>query len=317
MKATAFAPVNVAPIKYWGKIDETLRLPANSSLSVNLTKMGTTTTVEWKKELKKDVVSGTSPERVIEHLNRIRSLAKINLRARVATKNNFPESAGLSSSASGFAALTLAATAAAELKLSEKDLSRLARLGSGSACRSIPDGWVEWIKGKNDFTSYARTIFPVNHWDLRILVVLLSQQEKKVSSTDGQAVAATSAFFKERIKGIDQKIINIKQAIKEKNFRAMGEIMEEECLNMHSVMLTSKPSLIYWLPETVRVMQAVREWREAGLESYFTINTGQNVFVFCRPQDEVELTQKLSHLRGVIEVKRERIGLGARIVSCA
>ena len=310
MKATAFAPVNVALIKYWGKQDEKLRLPVNSSLSVNLTKMGTVTTVEWVRGLKQD----EADERMIIHLDKIRRLVKINLKVRVTTQNNFPVSAGLSSSASGFAALTLAATAAAGLKLSEKDLSRLARLGSGSACRSIPAGWVEWRKG-NDQTSYAQTIFPANHWDLRILVVILSQKEKKVSSTDGQMSAATSPFFVKRIKGIDKKIINIKQAIKEKNFRKMGEITEEDCLNMHSVMLTQKSSLIYWLPETVRVMRAVRNWRTKGLESYFTINTGQNVFVFCEPENEDKLVDKLLQLRGVIEVKKEKIGNGARLLA--
>ncbi|MCG2691595.1 diphosphomevalonate decarboxylase [Microgenomates group bacterium] len=191
MKATAFAPVNVALIKYWGKRDEKLRLPVNSSLSVNLTKMGTVTTVEWIKGLKQD----GADERMIRHLDRIRGLAQINLSAKVVTENNFPAGAGLSSSASGLAALTLAGTAAAGLKLNEKELSRLARLGSGSACRSIPDGWVEWVRG-NDQTSYAKTIFPADYWDLRVLVVILSQQEKKVSSTDGQALAKTSAFFK-------------------------------------------------------------------------------------------------------------------------
>lgn len=311
MKATAFAPVNVALIKYWGKGDEKLRLPANSSLSVNLTKMGTVTTVEWVKGLKQD----GADERMIRHLDRIRGLAQINLRAKVVTENNFPAGAGLSSSASGLAALTLAATAAIGLKLSKKDLSRLARLGSGSACRSIPNGWVEWQKGSDDKNSYAQTIFPVKHWDLRILAVILSQQEKKVSSTDGQALAKTSPFFKERIKGIDKKIINIKQAIKEKNFKKTGEIIEEDCLNMHAVMLTQKPSLMYWLPGTVGVIQAIREWREQGLESYFTINTGQNVFVFCEPKNEDKLVDELSHLRGVIEVRREKVGLGARLLA--
>ncbi|MDZ7586252.1 MAG: diphosphomevalonate decarboxylase [Patescibacteria group bacterium] len=309
MKATAFAPVNVALIKYWGKRDEKLRLPVSSSLSVNLTKMGTVTTVEWDKNLKQDLAD----ERMINHLDRIRKIAKINLRAKVETENNFPSGAGLSSSASGLAALTLAGTAAANLKLTEKDLSRLARLGSGSACRSIPDGWVEWVKG-NDQTSYAKTIFPANYWDLRVLVVILSEVKKLTSSTKGQELAKTSVFFKERVKGIDQKIIKIKQAIEKKNFRKVGEIMEEDCLNMHAVMLTQKPSLIYWLPETLRVMQAVKRWREEGLESYFTINTGQNVLVFCEPKNEAELADKLEKIEGVMKVRRDKIGRGARII---
>ena len=309
MKATAFAPVNVAAIKYWGKADADLRLPANSSLSVNLTNFGTTTTVEWDKNLTADIADN----RMVEHLDRVREIAKFNLKARVETKNNFPASVGLSSSASGMAALTLAATAAANLKLKTKDLSRLARLASGSACRSIPDGWVEWVKG-NDKTSYSKTIFPTNHWDLRILVVILSQEKKKVSSTAGQKMAFTSPFYKARVAAIPAKITKIKQAIAKKNFSLLGQIMEEDCLNMHAVMLTQRPPLVYWLPETVRVMQAVRQWRRQGLESYFTVNTGQNVFVFCRPRDEVRLTARLRRLEGVKEVRRDQIGSGAKLL---
>ncbi len=309
MKATAFAPVNVALIKYWGKQDNQLRLPANASLAVNLTNLGTTTTVEWDKNLKQDAAD----ERMIQHLDRIRKLAKIDLKARVITKNNFPASTGLSSSASGFSALTLAATAAADLKLSEKDLSRLARLGSGSACRSVPDGWTEWVTG-DDRTSYAGTIFPASHWDLRILVVILSLKKKAVSSAAGQEAAATSPLYVTRINSIDAKITRIKAAIKQKNFTQMGEIMEADCYSMHQVMQTQRPSLNYLLPGTKAVMQAIRQWREEGLQSYFTINTGQNVFVFCEPQNENKLVEKLSHTGCVIEVRRDRIGSGARLL---
>ena len=263
MKATAFAPVNVAAIKYWGKTDSKLRLPANPSLSVNLTNLGTTTTIEWVKKLSHD----QADERMTEHLNRIRKLAKINLKAKVTTKNNFPASTGLSSSASGFAALTLAATAAAGLRLSQKDLSRLARLGSGSACRSIPDGWVEWKKG-NDETSFGKTIFPASYWNLSVLVVILSRKIKVVSSTDGHVAAKKSPFYDARLKTVIKNLVKLKQAVKDKDFSALGQIMENECLNMHAVMLTGTPSLIYWLPETVRLMQAVRTWRKSGLESY-------------------------------------------------
>ena len=285
MKATAFAPVNVALIKYWGKSDEKLHLPANASLSVSLTKLGTITTVEWKR----------------------------NAEPKITTENNFPMSVGLSSSASGYAAMTVAMAAAAGLKLSEKELSRLARLGSGSACRSIPDGWTEWTTG-NDKTSYAKTIFPVDHWDLRILVVILSLKKKPVSSTAGQELAATSPYYQDRIKSIAGKLKKIKMAIKQKNFTLMGEIMEADCLNMHQVMQTQSPPLNYLLPETETVMRSIKKWRQDGLESYFTINTGQNVFVVCEPKTEEKLFDKLSHLRGVIEVRQDKIGPGARII---
>lgn len=285
MKATVFAPVNVALIKYWGKTDEKLHLPANASLSVNLTHLGTVTTVDWPK----------------------------NAEPKIITENNFPMSVGLSSSASGYAALTVAMAAAAGLNLSEKDLSRLARLGSGSACRSIPDGWVEWSAG-TDKTSYGKTVFPPNWWDLRILVVVISKKKKPVSSTAGQELAATSPYFSARIKRIPEKIRKIKAALAAKNFTELGKIMEEDCLDMHRVMQTQRPPLNYLLPETKIVMQAVKKWREEGLESYFTINTGQNVLVFCEPKNENKLAGKLEKIEGVIEVRRDKIGGGARII---
>ena len=322
LKATAWAPVNLALIKYWGKTDSRLRLPANSSLSINLSSLGTKTTVDFNQQNKEDLlvidnkkIEGKSKERVEEHLNRIRQMANVNFKAKVVSENNFAMGVGLSSSASGMAALSLAASQALGLNFNKKDLSRLARIASGSACRSIPDGWVEWVKGDNDSNSYAKTIFKANHWDLRILVVLLSQKEKRVSSTDGQAIASTSPFFKTRIKEIETKIRKIKKLIKKKDFTGLGRLMEDEALNMHAVMLTSQPHLVYWLPETIRVIRAVEDWRDKGLESYFTINTGQNVFVICQAKDEDRLVKKIKNLEGVIEVRRDRIGGGARIIS--
>jgi diphosphomevalonate decarboxylase len=322
MKARAWAPINVALIKYWGRSNESLRIPVNSSLSICLTRTGTETEVELVDSLKEDEVKidgerveGRERERVVKQLNRVRKMAQVKQKVRVRSKNNFPKGVGLSSSASGMAALSLAASRAMGLSLNHKDLSRLARVGSGSACRSVPDGWVEWVKGNNDKTSYAQKLFPADYWDLRVLVIILSQKEKKVSSSDGQKIAQTSAFFEERIKGIDNKMKRLKEAIKKKEFKTAGEIMEEDSLSMHSVMLTSKPSLIYWLPETLRVIQAVQGWREKGLESYFTINTGQNVFVVCKPKDEDKLVKRLEKIKGVIEVKKEKIGNGARLLA--
>jgi diphosphomevalonate decarboxylase len=173
---------------------------------------------------------------------------------------------------------------------------------------------VEWVKGSSDETSFARQVFAVDYWDVRVLVVLLSQQKKRVSSTDGQAVAATSPFYKTRIEMVEERLKKMKRVIQKKDFSELGKLAEDEALNMHAVMLTSRPNLIYWLPETVRVMQAVQEWREMGLESYFTINTGQNVFVLCQPENESELVKRLSRLKGVERVIREKIGWGARLL---
>jgi len=321
MKVKVFAPVNLAFIKYWGKKDTKLRIPANSNLSVCLDKLGTITEVEFDKEFNEDSVEidgkiskKRERDRVVKHLDRIRNLAKVKLKAKVVSNNNFPKSVGLSSSASGFAALSLAGSKAIGLNLSEKDLSRLARMGSGSACRSIPSGWVEWVKGDDDKTSYSKQIFDKNYWDLKILVVILSQKKKRVVTTDGHLAAKGSLFYKTRMKFIDKDLLEVKKFIEKKDFRGLGETMERECLNMHAIMLTGKPNLIYWLPETVRVMQAIQDWRKEGLKSYFSINTGQNVFVICKPEDEDKLVNRLEKVEGVIEVRKDRIGKGARII---
>lgn len=172
MKATAVAPSNIAFIKYWGTKDDVLRLPKNGSISMNLSNLLTTTTVEFNPDFYQDIVTVDNEQKVIEgnrvikHLDRIRSLAKIDYKAKVVSNNNFPSSKGLSASASGFAALTVAGAAAAGLKLSEEELSILARQGSGSACRSIPDGFVEWLDGDTSETSYSVSLYKPDYWDI-------------------------------------------------------------------------------------------------------------------------------------------------------
>ena len=186
-KATAVAPSNIAFIKYWGTKDEVLRLPKNGSISMNLSNLLTTTTVEFSNAFKKDevVLNGKKEDivgsRTVKHLDRIRNLAKFKTKAKVVTENNFPSGTGLSSSASGFAALTVAGASAAGLHLSKKELSILARQGSGSACRSIPDGFVEWLDGDTSDTSYAISLYPADYWDIVDVVAVVSKNKKEVS----------------------------------------------------------------------------------------------------------------------------------------
>ncbi|MEK7185760.1 MAG: diphosphomevalonate decarboxylase [Patescibacteria group bacterium] len=309
MKATAIAPSNIAFIKYWGKKDEVLRLPVNGSISMNLSNLLTTTTVEFDPKLKKDlvIINGKKEKeegsRVIKHLDRIRKMAKIKTKSKVVSESNFPSSTGLSSSASGFAALSLAGSKAAGLNLSEKELSILAREGSGSASRSIPDGFVEWLDGETSDASYSVSISPPDHWDIADVVVVLSDKKKDVSTTKGQTTADSSPFFQTRIQNIDKKIKLCKKYIQEKNFTRFGELLEAEALELHAIMLTSSPSLIYLLPESIEVIKAVRKWRSEGLEVYFTLNTGQNVHLICQKKDAVrvsDLAQRLGIVKKTI-----------------
>src|SRR4030042_4279162 len=282
MKATAIAPSNIAFIKYWGKKVELLRLPTNGSISMNLSNLLTTTTVEFSEKYDKDsVVIDTITERceqdrVIRHLDRIRKMAGLKLKAKVVSKNNFPAKTGLSSSASGFAALTMAASVAANLKLEKKELSRLSRLASGSSCRSIADGFVEWFEGDCSNNSYAVSLYPPSYWDIVDVVTVVEQGKKEVATTNAQKIVGTSPFFPQRLARINNKIIRLKKFLREKNFNKFGEIIEEEALELHAVILTSKPPLLFWSPETVHIMKLVRNWRRQGLPVFFSINTGHD-----------------------------------------
>lgn len=321
MKTIAWAPSNIAFIKYWGKYNEKLRLPANSSISMNLSEAYTITSVEFNERFEKDVflLNGKQIEdgealRVFEHLKMIKELSKMKNHARIESKNNFPKASGIASSASGFAALTLAASKASGLELSEKELSILSRLGSGSACRSIPEGFVEWKKGKTNTDSYAFSLFPPDYWELYDLIAVVGEGNKKISSTEGHAKAESSPFYKTRIKGMERKVSEIKKALSKKDFTHLGEIVEEEAVNMHSVMMTSVPPLFYWLPGTLSVMTQVLDLRKNGTECYFTIDAGPNVHVICQKSDFQLIKKKLS---GVGEVKRilvNKVGKGAHLV---
>lgn len=321
MKASAIAPSNIAFTKYWGKKDEKLRLPENGSISMCLSNLLTTTTVEFASKYEKDqiTINGEAEDeeesRVINHLDRIRDLAKINLKAKVISNNNFPTATGLSSSSSGFAALTLATAKAVGLDLNEKELSILARQGSGSACRSIPSGFVEWADGSSSQTSFAKTIFPPNYWDIADVVAIVNEGKKDVATTSGMAQAKSSPFQKIRVRRMKEKNERLKKLIKEKNFTEFGELIEAEALELHAIMLTQFPPLLYWLPGTVKVMRAVRSWRKEWFPVYFTVNTGQDVHLIVEKKNIDQLKKLLSDIDDVRETIINYPSGGARIIA--
>jgi diphosphomevalonate decarboxylase len=322
MKVTVKAPSNIAFIKYWGKKNEKLRIPANPSISMNLSGAYTVTSVEFDKKLNKDNVfinkkqeNGIEAVRVTKHLDLIRQKAGLKIFARVESINNFPKGAGIASSASGFAALTVAASRAAGLRLGARELSILARIGSGSACRSIPDGFVEWRTGNSSKDSYATSLFPAGYWNICDVIAVVGENTKKVSSTEGHTVAASSPFYKVRISGMKNKVSEIKKAMKKKDFTKFGEIIEAEAINMHVVMMTSTPPLYYWMPETLDIMSSVIRWRDEGIESYFTIDAGPNVHVICLKKDVQKIKGRLLRVKGVKKLIVNYPAEGARILS--
>ncbi|MCX6732429.1 MAG: diphosphomevalonate decarboxylase [Candidatus Roizmanbacteria bacterium] len=307
MKATAKAHSNIAFIKYWGRKEETLRLPSNGSISMNLSNLFTTTTVEFRSDLNKDDVLVNGEEnnainsRISKHLDRIRMLLQKNIYAKVISQNSFAASAGLASSASGFAALTVAGVAAAGLHLSEKELSILARQGSGSACRSIPDGFVEWLDGNTSEDSYAYKLFDQSYWDLCDIVTVISKEKKDVPTSTGQQTASSSIFFQTRLNNIAQKIKTCKNLIKTKNFDEFGKLIEMEALELHTIMFTSWPSLIYLEPTSLTVMKEVKKLRDEGISVYFTIDAGPNIHIICQAKDIDIVQKRINSIPEIIE----------------
>ncbi len=313
--ATAIAFSNIAFIKYWGNRDEALRLPVNGSISMNLAGLETRTSVTFSVLVQEDSLSlngrpttGTAYERVSGFLDIVRQLAGINFRARVKSKSNFPAGAGIASSAAAFAALALAASKAAGLELDEAGLSRLARRGSGSACRSIPGGFVEWKVGTGDANSYAISLAPPEHWPLIDCVAIVSSDPKATGSTEGQALAETSPLQAMRVSDAPRRLEICRKAILQRDFAAFADIVELDSNMLHAVMMTSLPALFYWLPATLTVMQEVRTARAKGLPVCYTIDAGPNVHVITEVPEAVDTASMLRSLPGVREVRTAFVG---------
>ncbi len=321
LSATAQASPNIAFIKYWGNRDSALRLPVNGSISMNLDGLFTRTCISFQPSLALDElvinghqVMGKGLERVAALLELVRQAAGISLRAEVVSENNFPTGAGIASSASAFAALALAATRAAGLDWSEAQISRLARLGSGSASRSIPSGFVEWQMGTGEEDSFAVSIAPPEHWDLADCVAIVSAGHKATGSTEGHALAPTSPLQAARVADAGRRLEICRRAILERDFAAFANIIELDSDMMHAVMMTSQPQLFYWKPATLAVMEAVRSWRLDGLQAAYTIDAGPNVHVIC-PQSEMDaVASLLREISGVSKVLSATVGGPARLL---
>jgi diphosphomevalonate decarboxylase len=319
--ARAIANPNIAMIKYWGNINDELRLPANGSISFSLAGLETVTEVRFDPVLEDDELQlnnrpASAPElgRVSRQLDLIRDLAGIRDHATVSTGNNFPAGAGIASSASAFAALSLAAAAAAGLELNQQNLSRLARRGSGSAARSIHPGFVELFTGENDDDSYAEMIAPPDHWDLVDLIAVISQAHKPVGSSQGHLAAPSSPLQAARVGDAQRRLDQCRQAIMDRDFESLADIVELDSNLMHAVMITSSPPLFYWEPESITLMRAISGWRKEGLEVCYTLDAGPNVHCLATGTSVTEVEKQLGELPFIQQILRGQPGAGARLV---
>ncbi len=319
--ATAVAHPNIAFIKYWGNSNSALRLPANGSISMNLAALETKTRVTFDTSFPKDMFdlngkrqSGAALDRVISHINLIRGLRGISTPVHVLSENNFPTGAGIASSAAAFAALSLAAVGALGLDLPESSLSRLARRGSGSACRSIPAGFTEWRKGDSDLDSFAISIAPPDHWNLVDCIAVVEDKEKKVGSTEGHSRAPSSPFQAARVADTPRRLDICRNAIQKRDFQALAEIIELDSNMMHSVMMTSHPALFFWEPATLNIIKSVQSWRKTGIPVAYTLDAGANVHVVCPEENAPEVKKRLSSLPDVLDVLASHPGGPAKLI---
>lgn len=321
MTATAIAFPNIAFIKYWGNRNDQLRLPVNGSISMNLDGLFTQTTVTFETNLDKDILTlndqiadQQATARISSFLDLVRNLAKNDLKAHVVSTNNFPTGAGIASSASAFAALSLAATAAIGLNLSEAELSRLARRGSGSACRSVPGGFVEWRAGNSDLDSYAISIAGPDHWTLVDCIAIIQLAHKSVGSSQGHILANTSPLQRARVEDAPRRLQICRDAILRRDFEAFATITELDSTLMHAIMMTSDPPLFYWLPVTLEIMLTVTKWRkEKALPVCYTIDAGPNVHVICEESASAQIHEQLLQIPGVLQVLKARPAGPARL----
>ena len=318
---SVLAHPNIAFIKYWGNRDNVLRIPSNGSISMNLASLETRTSMETSQEFRSDSLTlngrketGAALERVKTFLDLLRDMSGRTFYAHIRSENNFPSSAGIASSASAFAALAAAGSRAFGLDLSEKELSILARRGSGSASRSIPGGFVEWHPGRTNASSFAETIAPADHWELWDCVAVITEEPKKTGSTEGHHLASKSPFQAARVKDAPRRLEICRKAILEKDFEALANIIELDSDMMHSVMMTSHPPLMYWTPKSLEIMLEVTKWRKSGIPAAYTLDAGPNVHVICTKAYAGRVRARLGKFPGVASVLSSGVGSGVQVL---
>jgi diphosphomevalonate decarboxylase len=320
--ATARANVNLALVKYWGKREPALNLPAMGSISITLDGLWVEARVAFddgradRLDIDGSPAAGEEAGRLERFLDVVRAEAGRRERAIVATRGSVPRGVGLASSAAAFAALALAGSRAAGLRLEPPALSALARRGSGSAARSVFGGFVEWRRGEraDGRDSVAVQLAPPEGWDLRVVVAVTTTVPKAVSSRDGMTRAAASPFYPAWLAGADADLSEARAAIEARDLEALGLLAEHSALKMHAVGLAARPPLLYWRGATIECVHRVWELRADGTPAFITIDAGPQVKVLCAPADASLVAGALAAVPGVERVLTCMPGRGAQVI---
>jgi len=327
MKATAIAAPNIALVKYWGKRDEKLILPMKSSISVTMDdQLATKTTVEFSEKHKEDELwindekysKPEDMEKAIPQLNFIREMTGINLKAKIVSKTVVPVAGGLAGSSAGLCTLAFSATNALGLKLDKKDISIVCRRGSGSACRSVYGGFVEWKSGEksNGSDSYAVQIADEHHWpEFRNVIALVETKEKKVKSRAGmRQTVATSTLYPKRIQDLPKILDTVRNAILNKDLTTLLETVMRESNNMHATMLDTWPPIFYLNDTSKEIIYAIHDFNEDEIKAGYTFDAGPNPNIFTIEKYVNEIKKILQEI-GIQKIFVCKPGFGPRIVN--
>jgi diphosphomevalonate decarboxylase len=308
---TAHAHPNIALVKYWGKQEKPGNLPATPNLSISLAGL---TTVTHVSDAPSDTFilnsKETSDPKLVRWLEALRGTFDVPP-LQIDSGNDFPTSAGLASSASGFAALITAINAHCDLGLNQEMCSEWARVGSASAARSIFGGFVALVPPQWQAIPMAKR----DHWPLEVVVAVTSNEPKSVNSGEGmERSRLTSPYYNAWVRDATTDFAAASEAIERRDFLSLAAVAELNCLKMHSIMLTSQPTLSYWTPASIACMDRVRSLREEGHDVFFTADAGPQIKAVCLPASADAVASALSETPGVLEVIRSSLGEGARVV---
>ena len=317
MRATAIAQPNIALIKYWGKRDLELNLPAVGSISITLRDLFTEMQVELDEHLAADrlTLNGSLDETMLPRLSACldRVVGRDRPHASIVSRHNFPVAAGLASSASAFAAATLAAAHAAGKSLDVATLANLAGRSSGSAARSLYGGFADLENRESEIA--VSTLCDSEQWPLIVVIAITESGPKAVGSTEAMEISRkTSPFYGNWIERQDDDLEVARDAILKRDFEQLAAIAEHNCLKMHSVMWASRPPIVYWNSVTMRCLQTVRKLQRSGTGVFFTIDAGPQVKAICLPDHAQDVRAALAATEGVMEIMESGLGDGARLV---
>lgn len=325
----ATAPSNIAFLKYWGKRPDGRQWPANNSLSMTLSKARTQTDAylapykDHTIRLSQNAVdrASASGKKIYGHLDFLADRFGFSDKLGIETINTFPIGCGIASSASGLAALTIAALAAwtqsdsfaqlVDKGFDMEKLAHLARLGSGSAGRSLFGGYVHWEAGGDAESQKINPVFSDKHWSLSDVIVIVSEEEKKISSSEGHAYAWSSPLFAARLSGLAERETAMLAAIKRRDIHALGPLLEHDALEMHSIMVSMTPPACYLTARSNELISWVRQLRQTqNIPVYFTVDAGPNLHLICETSEVPRLLTYLEEVVPADQILVDGVGEG-------